>query len=239
MINVLRQTENFVQLCELQRDMTGFEGLATTQRQFIRQGCLSKFSQRKGYQQRMFFLMSDVLVYTNRCGHMFVVHGQLPLRALMVQERADTPMTNSFVIYGGTRVLTVAATSAEEKQKWLEELSQAIADSKQNEVNDSSKNNYLSLKSCSSSDEVMDKCGQSIEEANSKVSPQRSNTTVHVCWHRNTSIGIEDQLRAVENQLSGYLLRKFKNSNGWLKLWVVFTNFCLFFYKTYQHVPWL
>uniref|UniRef100_A0A8C6XT70 FERM, ARH/RhoGEF and pleckstrin domain protein 2 n=1 Tax=Naja naja TaxID=35670 RepID=A0A8C6XT70_NAJNA len=36
------------------------------------------------------------------------------------------------------------------------------------------------------------------------------------------------------NQLSGYLLRKFKNSNGWQKLWVVFTNFCLFFYKTHQ-----
>jgi hypothetical protein len=37
-----------------------------------------------------------------------------------------------------------------------------------------------------------------------------------------------------QNQLSGYLLRKFKNSNGWQKLWVVFTNFCLFFYKTFQ-----
>ena len=37
-----------------------------------------------------------------------------------------------------------------------------------------------------------------------------------------------------QNQLSGYLLRKFKTSNGWQKLWVVFTNFCLFFYKTYQ-----
>lgn len=37
-----------------------------------------------------------------------------------------------------------------------------------------------------------------------------------------------------QNQLSGYLLRKFKNSNGWQKLWVVFTNFCLFFYKTHQ-----
>ena len=37
-----------------------------------------------------------------------------------------------------------------------------------------------------------------------------------------------------QNQLSGYLLRKFKNSNGWQKLWVVFTNFCLFFFKTYQ-----
>lgn len=37
-----------------------------------------------------------------------------------------------------------------------------------------------------------------------------------------------------QNQLSGYLLRKFKNSNGWQRLWVVFTNFCLFFYKTHQ-----
>lgn len=37
-----------------------------------------------------------------------------------------------------------------------------------------------------------------------------------------------------QNQLSGYLLRKFKNSTGWQKLWVVFTNFCLFFYKTHQ-----
>lgn len=27
---------------------------------------------------------------------------------------------------------------------------------------------------------------------------QRSNTTVHVCWHRNTSISMRDQLRAVE-----------------------------------------
>ena len=37
-----------------------------------------------------------------------------------------------------------------------------------------------------------------------------------------------------QNQLSGYLLRKFKNSSGWQKLWVVFTNFCLFFYNTHQ-----
>lgn len=38
----------------------------------------------------------------------------------------------------------------------------------------------------------------------------------------------------LQNQLSGYLLRKFKNSTGWQKLWVVFTDFCLFFYKTHQ-----
>ena len=107
----------------------------------------------------------------------------------------------------------------------------------------------------------MDKTG-AIEDSRSngtdgkeRTQQQRSNTTVHVCWHRNTSISTRDHLLALEvrdcfvksslpnsknnnfvsqNQLSGYLLRKFKNSNGWQKLWVVFTNFCLFFYKTFQ-----
>lgn len=41
-------------------------------------------------------------------------------------------------------------------------------------------------------------------------------------------------LLCFQNQLSGNLLRKFKNSNGWQKLWVVFTNFSLFFYKSHQ-----
>jgi hypothetical protein len=62
----------------------------------------------------------------------------------------------------------------------------------------------------------------------------RANTTMHVCWHRNLSVSMNDHRHSIKNQLSGYLLRKFKNSNGWQKLWVVFTNFCLFFYKTYQ-----
>lgn len=51
------------------------------------------------------FQTSDVLLYANRCGHMFVVHGQLPLRLLMIEERVDTPMAHSFIIYGGTRYL--------------------------------------------------------------------------------------------------------------------------------------
>nr|XP_029503972.1 FERM, ARHGEF and pleckstrin domain-containing protein 2 [Oncorhynchus nerka] len=67
-----------------------------------------------------------------------------------------------------------------------------------------------------------------------KQTHHRANSTMHVCWHRNTSVSMSDHSLAVENQLSGYLLRKFKNSNGWQKLWVVFTNFCLFFYKTHQ-----
>lgn len=62
----------------------------------------------------------------------------------------------------------------------------------------------------------------------------RSNNAIHVCWHRGATVGLRDFIISSENQLSGYLLRKFKNSSGWQKLWVVFTSFCLFFYKNYQ-----
>ncbi|XP_049801238.1 FERM, ARHGEF and pleckstrin domain-containing protein 1 [Schistocerca nitens] len=232
----LKHSENFVQLCELQRDLSGFDNLVQPEREFLRQGCLMKQS-RKGYQQRMFFLFSDILLYTNRSvvpSIQFRVHGQMPLRGVMVEESPENKMGANycFTIYGGNRALTVAAGSQEEKDKWIEDLTVAIQAAKERGDN---KLQYLSLKSCSSSDEIIDKCGEDTASNREKASQtQRSNTTVHVCWHRNTSISMQDQLRAVENQLSGYLLRKFKNSNGWQKLWVVFTNFCLFFYKTYQ-----
>lgn len=97
-------------------------------------------------------------------------------------------------------------------------------------------------------DDQCDTVDSSAEQQNSQLSStisgehqksaqqqqHRANTTMHVCWHRNTSVSAFDNHKSIVNQLSGYLLRKFKNSNGWQKLWVVFTNFCLFFYKTYQ-----
>ncbi|KAL0281562.1 UNVERIFIED_CONTAM: hypothetical protein PYX00_002510 [Menopon gallinae] len=230
----LKISENFLQLSELQRDMPSFEGLLQGGREFIRQGCLLKHS-KKGFQQRMFFLFSDILVYTNRTTSpslQFKVNGQMPLRGVMVEESEDRTGTNySFIIYGGNRTLTVAAGSQEEKDKWLEDLYEAIQNAR--ERNDGKMLQYLSLKSCSSSDEIMDKVGEDNNANREKNSQQRSNTTVHVCWHRNTSTSLKDHLKALESELSGFLLRKFKNSNGWQKLWVVFTNFCLFFYKTY------
>lgn len=233
--DLLKSSENLVQLCELQRETVGFDSLVQPNREFLRQGCLLKHS-RKGYQQRMFFLFSDVLLYTNRLQYPslhFKVHGLMPLRGVMVEEAEYKMGANyCFTIYGGNRALTVAASSQEEKDKWLEDLQTAI-----NNVRDrgEDKLQYLSLKSCSSFDEIIDKCGDmNIDRDKIAPSPQRSNTTVQVCWHRNTSISMSDQLRGVENQLSGFLLRKFKNSNGWQKLWVVFTSFCLFFYKSFQ-----
>ena len=55
---------------ELQRDLVGIDNLVQPGREFIREGCLQKLS-RKGYQQRMFFLVryaSIFLLYPNFFG---------------------------------------------------------------------------------------------------------------------------------------------------------------------------
>lgn len=56
---VLPDSENYQLLCELQRDLDGFDCLVQNDRKLIRQGCLLKHSKR-GLQQRMFFLVSII-----------------------------------------------------------------------------------------------------------------------------------------------------------------------------------
>lgn len=227
--------ENLQKLIELQKDLVGIESIVHPDREFLREGCLQKFS-RKGYQQRMFFLFSDMLVYTSRTATpmlQFKVHGQVPLRGMIIEEsdHAKMAVANSFAIYGGNKCILVAASTQEEKDKWIEDLKLAVEQAK-NRTDDKLK--YASLKSSTSSTENVEAAGNQGPPSPEKQIQHRANTTMHVCWHRNTSVCRQDHEKAIKNQLSGYLLRKFKNSNGWQKLWVVFTNFCLYFYKTYQ-----
>jgi len=233
----IKESENLVKLMELQRDIVGYDNLVQEERQFVREGCLQKLS-RKGYQQRMFFLFSDILLYANRTtspGLQFRVHGQLSVPDLQVVE-SDPRMGADFCfnIYDGKRALMVAAASHSEKLQWMEEIEETVQIARERGL-DSPTNKYLSLKSMSGSDDGLDRSEiGDLRPMEARPVGQRSNSSVHVCWHRATSVAISDHQRALKNQLSGYLLRKFKNSNGWQKLWVVFTNFCLFFYKTFQ-----
>ncbi|XP_067948074.1 FERM, ARHGEF and pleckstrin domain-containing protein 2-like isoform X2 [Watersipora subatra] len=234
--SIIAELENTEKLVELQQDVGGVEELVHQGRYFIREGCLQKLS-RRGYQQRLFLLLSDVLLYTSRTQSsqlQFKVHGYMPLSGMSLEESdPNVGAANGFTIYGSKRCLIVAANSQEEKDKWLEDLNFAIsiANSDQIELAE------MPLPSINPPNNQ----GQDADDMDTPPSPDKSsqvqhraNTTMHVCWHRNTSVSIKDIQNAIKHQLSGYLLRKFKNSNGWQKLWVVFTNFCLFFYKTYQ-----
>ncbi|XP_071321061.1 FERM, ARHGEF and pleckstrin domain-containing protein 1-like isoform X3 [Trachinotus anak] len=234
----MMKMENFQKLLELKKDLTGIDNLAIHGREFIRLGCLSKLS-GKGLQQRMFFLFSDSLLYTNRGmtpSNQFKVHGQLPLYGMTIRESEEEwGVPHSFTLFGQRQSVVVAASCASEMERWVEDIRMAIDLAEQSL--------YTDLPSTGLSDNKLWEDSGAEQESEEELSGSRSslerqghrgNTTVHVCWHRNTSVSMVDFSVAVENQLSGNLLRKFKNSNGWQKLWVVFTNFSLFFYKSHQ-----
>uniref|UniRef100_A0A8C9X181 FERM, ARHGEF and pleckstrin domain-containing protein 1 n=1 Tax=Sander lucioperca TaxID=283035 RepID=A0A8C9X181_SANLU len=208
----LSKMENFQKLLELKKDLIGVENLVVPGREFIRLGCLSKLS-GKGLQQRMFFLFNDVILYTSRgmtATNQFKMHGQLPLHGMTIRESEDEwGVPHAFTLVGQQQSVVVAASS----------------------------NNLLTFPECPEDSSAEAESEDDITASHTSLerpSPHRGNTMVHVCWHRNTSVSMVDFSIAVENQLSGNLLRKFKNSNGWQKLWVVFTNFSLFFYKSHQ-----
>ncbi|CAN7996036.1 unnamed protein product, partial [Ixodes hexagonus] len=250
--------ENQVKMMELQRDLTGLDNLVQSGREFVREGCLQKLS-RKGYQQRMFFLFSDVLIYASRASAprlQFKVHGQLPLQGLMVEEtEPKVEAAFRFTIYAGNRALMVAAGSEEERQRWMKDLSDCIELARDHKDTGLF---YSSLKSCSEcratpSRKVpyLRRSGRRRGSADRVRSGGRSRGDC-ICaaagvpqagaLPTNTTL-FPDQVTSqlpdgmaphFQHYLSGYLLRKFKNSSGWQKLWVVFTNFCLFFYKSFQ-----
>ncbi|XP_041933755.1 FERM, ARHGEF and pleckstrin domain-containing protein 1 isoform X1 [Alosa sapidissima] len=235
------KTENYQKLLELKKDLIGTDNLAAAGREFIRLGCLSKLS-GKGLQQRMFFLFNDVLLYTSRgmtATNQFKVHGQLPLHGMTIRESEDEwGVPHSFTLVGQRQSVVVAASSLSEMEKWMEDIKAAVdlaktSNGPTSELLASSVNDHKSLEDSSLEQESEDDLSAS-RTSLERQAPHRGNTMVHVCWHRTTSVSMVDYSMAVENQLSGNLLRKFKNSNGWQKLWVVFTNFSLFFYKTHQ-----
>jgi FERM, RhoGEF and pleckstrin domain protein 2 len=121
------ETENFVLLCEIQRDLSGFDFLVQEDRKLIRQGCLLKHS-RRGLQQRMFFLFTDVLVYASKPQFMqtFKVLGHVPVRSLLTENGEH----NSFTIFAGGLHWTISAGTTYEKNIWIDELMNAASNLK-------------------------------------------------------------------------------------------------------------
>ncbi|XP_051016942.1 FERM, ARHGEF and pleckstrin domain-containing protein 1 [Acomys russatus] len=234
--------ENFQKLHELKKDLIGIDNLVIPGREFIRLGSLSKLS-GKGLQQRMFFLFNDMLLYTSRgltASNQFKVHGQLPLYGMTVEESEEEwGVPHCLTLRGQRQSIIVAASSRSEMEKWMEDIKMAIALAEKSngptpELLASSPPDNKSPDEATAADQESEDDLSASRTSLERQAPHRGNTMVHVCWHRNTSVSMVDFSIAVENQLSGNLLRKFKNSNGWQKLWVVFTNFCLFFYKSHQ-----
>lgn len=70
----------------------------------------------------------------------------MPLRGVLIEEPEGELAYNGLIIYGGNRALTVAANSPEEKDRWKQDLQNAIQQARDKL---DTKITYLSLKSCS------------------------------------------------------------------------------------------
>uniref|UniRef100_A0A6P6XV42 FERM, ARHGEF and pleckstrin domain-containing protein 2-like n=1 Tax=Dermatophagoides pteronyssinus TaxID=6956 RepID=A0A6P6XV42_DERPT len=265
--NTLDSLINLVILIELQRDIAGFVNIVQSGRRFIREGCLMKLS-KKGFQQRLFFLFSDLLIYASRTTYInfqFKIHGYFSLYNVFVEETEQKfGQTYCFTIYVGNKILILAASTESDRQSWIRAIKEsAIAQQQQQQNNN---NSLISTNQSLPSNDLLDKIDSALNEhwknlndatTNTAISTMnngnngddnqqfsidniqqqqqqqsRSNTIIHVCWQRNCTITNFDYRYALTVSFSGYLLRKFKNSSGWQKLWVEFTHFCLFFYKT-------
>ncbi|XP_023271633.1 FERM, ARHGEF and pleckstrin domain-containing protein 1-like isoform X2 [Seriola lalandi dorsalis] len=228
----LVKMENFQKLLELKKDLLGVDNLVVPGREFIRLGCLSKLS-GKGLQQRMFFLFNDVILYTSRgmtATNQFKVHGQLPLHGMTIRESEDEwGVPHAFTLVGQRQSVVVAASSLTEMEKWMEDIKMAIETAKTSNGPSSDL-----LTSNLSDNKDPSPVSENLAPLVGPPSGQGPVPLSVICWYRVQSLSFSESCRSLENQLSGNLLRKFKNSNGWQKLWVVFTNFSLFFYKSHQ-----
>ncbi|OWR48858.1 FERM RhoGEF and pleckstrin domain protein 2, partial [Danaus plexippus plexippus] len=165
----------------------------------------------------------DILILSSKSasGH-FRAHSALAARGLVVEK---TDQAHTFTVTGEDTVITLSTSNETEYRGWFNDLTRChLRRLFSNKVIDTELTPYLQDYETSNSEEC------STPGANNGSSS--GNALAHVCWHRTTSLSRRQLHLAMRSQLSGYLLRKFKNSHGWQKLWVVFALCTLFFYKT-------
>ncbi|KAF2981749.1 hypothetical protein EK904_014767 [Melospiza melodia maxima] len=210
----LIRLENFQKLTELQHDLIGVDNLTAPGREFIREGCLYKLT-KKGLQQRMFFLFSDMLLYTSKGvtgTNQFKIHGHLSLHGMLLivldppveESENEWSVPHCFTIYSAQKTIVVAASTRLEMGKWMEDLNVAIEMAKKStEKSEMLLENSVCNRSNRSSDEVSveQESEDDIHSSRSSLDRQsqpRANTTVHVCWYRSTSVSMADHSAAVE-----------------------------------------
>ncbi|VDO13088.1 unnamed protein product [Brugia timori] len=122
---------------------------------------------------------------------------------------------------------------------WLEELTKAIRNAKHSNIEELPQTETFVITEGSLNDKFTHSHNmwEKYEPTNAfgtKIITNMPYSTLDVCWHRHATLGINAIITAPANQMSGYLLRKFRNSAGWQKFWVVHANFALTFFRSHQ-----
>ncbi|XP_078594948.1 uncharacterized protein LOC144872537 isoform X2 [Branchiostoma floridae x Branchiostoma japonicum] len=123
----MKQGDNFEKLLRIQHSLIGQHEIVKPGRKLLKEGMLKKLS-RKEMQPRMFFLMSDALLYcTPIQGGMYKLNNLLQLAGMKVMKPVQD-FLNELSIISVQRSFTLSASSSEERDDWMQALTDAIRD---------------------------------------------------------------------------------------------------------------
>ncbi|XP_077424470.1 FYVE, RhoGEF and PH domain-containing protein 6-like [Vanacampus margaritifer] len=126
--DIMKQGDNFQKLIQVQCSLNGHHEIVQPGRIFVKEGVLNKLS-RKVMQPRMFFLFNDTLLYTTPVqSGQYKFNNMLSLAGMRVSRPSQEACQNEFLIESVERSFILSASSAPERDEWLEAISKAISD---------------------------------------------------------------------------------------------------------------
>ncbi|XP_034390577.1 FYVE, RhoGEF and PH domain-containing protein 6-like isoform X2 [Cyclopterus lumpus] len=126
--DIMKQGDNFQKLIQVQCSLNGHHEIVQPGRIFLKEGTLKKLS-RKGMQPRMFFLFNDTLLYTTPVqSGQYKFNNLFSLAGMKVSKPSQEAYQNELNIESVERSFTLSASSASERDEWLEAISTAISD---------------------------------------------------------------------------------------------------------------
>ncbi|XP_007235027.3 FYVE, RhoGEF and PH domain-containing protein 6 [Astyanax mexicanus] len=126
--DIMKQGDNFQKLMQVQYSLNGHHEIVQPGRVFLKEGTLMKLS-RKVMQPRMFFLFNDILLYTTPVqSGQYKVNSMLSLAGMKVSKPSLEAYQNELNIESVERSFILSASSATERDEWLEAIATAIED---------------------------------------------------------------------------------------------------------------
>ncbi|XP_074082706.1 FYVE, RhoGEF and PH domain-containing protein 6 [Macrotis lagotis] len=124
--DIMKQGDNFQKLMQIQYSLSGHHEIVQPGRVFLKEGTLMKLS-RKVMQPRMFFLFNDALLYTTPVqSGMYKLNNMLSLAGMKVRKPTQEAYQNELKIESVERSFILSASSATERDEWLEAISLSI-----------------------------------------------------------------------------------------------------------------
>ncbi|XP_037837221.1 FYVE, RhoGEF and PH domain-containing protein 6 isoform X2 [Kryptolebias marmoratus] len=126
--DIMKQGDNFQKLMQIQYSLNGQHEIVQPGRVFLKEGTLMKLS-RKVMQPRMFFLFNDALMYTTPVqSAQYKLNSVLSLAGMKVSKPSQEAYQNELNIESVERSFILSASSAKERDEWLEAIGRAIDD---------------------------------------------------------------------------------------------------------------